>query len=183
MNLKGLSFTSNWTLFLDRDGVINERIPGGYVTGWEKFKFLEGVPEALNLLSKIFGRVIIVSNQQGIGKGLMTTEDLIEVDRNMRDEINKAGGWIDASYYSPHLEKDNHPDRKPNPGMGLRAKSDFPEIDFSKSVMVGDTQSDMEFGRKLGMTTVFINEKGKDGQVEADYYFTSLINFATAITR
>lgn len=179
MNLKDLSFTSDWTLFLDRDGVINDRIPGGYVTRWEEFKFLEGALRALNILSGIFGRIIIVSNQQGIGKGLMTTDDLIEVDRCMRDAINKEGGWIDAAYYSPHLEKDNHPDRKPNPGMGLRAKSDFPEIDFSRSLMIGDSQSDMEFGRNLGMITISIGKQ--DENINADLNFDSLMEFAGVI--
>ena len=177
MNLKGLSFTNDWTLFLDRDGVINRRIPDGYVTRWEEFEFLDGVPEALRILSETFGRIIIVSNQQGIGKGIMTTDQLIGLDARMREEIRKAGGWIDASYYSPHLEKDDHPDRKPAPGMGLKAKADFPEIDFTRSIMVGDTTSDIEFGKNLGMMTVCIGPE----KISADHNFDSLLDFANAI--
>ena len=177
MNSKDLSFTSDWTLFLDRDGVINRRIPGGYVTRWEEFEFLDGVPEAVRILSSLFGRVIIVSNQQGIGKGIMSTGDLKEVDRRMREVITDAGGWIDASFYSPHLEKDNHPDRKPGPGMALQARAAFPEIDFARSVMAGDTASDMDFGRNLGMVTVGIGPE----KPPADLNFPSLLAFAKAI--
>jgi histidinol-phosphate phosphatase family protein len=179
MNSKDLSFTSDWTLFLDRDGVINRRIPGGYVTRWEEFAFLDGVPEAMKILSAIFPRIIIVSNQQGVGKGIMGPEDLKEIDRRMREAIERAGGWIDAAYYSPHLEAAGHPDRKPNPGMGHRAKSDFPEITFEKSIMAGDTATDIEFGKNLGMTTVLIG--AADPEVKADYQFESLLAFASAI--
>jgi len=156
MNLKDLSFTKDWTLFLDRDGVISLRIPGDYVTRWEDFRFLEGVLETLAILSSVFGHIIIVSNQQGIGKGRMSPDELKMIDLKMKEKIHLAGGRIDASYYSPYLSSENHPDRKPGIGMGLKAKGEFPVIDFSKSVMVGDTASDMEFGKRLGMITVLI---------------------------
>jgi histidinol-phosphate phosphatase family protein len=183
MSLKSLCFTKDWTLFLDRDGVINKRIPGGYVTRWEDFEFLEGVLEALKIFTGIFGRIIIVSNQQGIGKGLMTVEQLKAVDSKMKAEIILAGGWIDGSYYSPHLEEDAHPDRKPGTGMGLKAKADFPEIEFSKSVMAGDTSSDIAFGKNLGMLTVFIgeNQTEEDKSSKAEYNFGSLFDFAKTI--
>jgi D-glycero-D-manno-heptose 1,7-bisphosphate phosphatase len=177
MNSSDLSFTDNGTLFLDRDGVINRRIPGGYVSRWEEFEFLPGVLEALKILAGVFPRIILVSNQQGIGKGLMTMEELLEIDRRMKEEIRKAGGWIDASYYAPHRESDHHLDRKPAPGMAFRAKFDFPEIDFSRSIMAGDTASDMEFGRNLGMVTVCIGLE----KIPADFYYISLLAFAQAI--
>lgn len=180
MSSKSLCFTKDWTLFLDRDGVINKRIPGGYVTQWEEFEFMDGVLESLRILTDIFGRIIIVSNQQGIGKGLMTVEQLKAVDLKMKAEIILAGGWIDGSYYSPHLEEDAHPDRKPGTGMGLKSKTDFSEIEFSKSVMVGDTSSDIVFGKNLGMITVLIGDM-KNQEGHADYTFDSLINFAKSI--
>ena len=180
MNLRDLSYTKDWTLFLDRDGVISRRIPDYYVTRWEDFRFLDGVPEAMALLSGIFGRIIIVSNQQGVGKGLMSPESLEMIDLKMKETISKAGGRIDASYYCPYLASENHPDRKPGTGMGHKAKADFPEIDFSKSVMVGDSPSDMEFGKKLGMMTVFIGED-IDKYENADLTCSSLQSFATSI--
>jgi histidinol-phosphate phosphatase family protein len=180
MNSKGLSFSREWALFLDRDGVISRRVPDGYITCWEEFQFLDGVLEAMANLSKVFGRIFIVSNQQGIGKGIMSPESLEVIDQKMKEEIKQAGGRIDASYYSPFLALENHPDRKPGTGMGSKAKADFPEIDFSRSVMVGDSPSDMEFGRKLGMVTVMIGESNEDKSIMelADFRFKSLLDFA-----
>jgi len=178
MNLKDLSFTKDWTLFLDRDGVISHRVMNGYVTRWEDFRFLDGVLEALTGLSKIFGRIIIVSNQQGIGKGFMSMDDLREIDKMMKNQVSLAGGRIDASYYSPYLESEDHPDRKPATGMGIKARADFPAIDFSRSVMVGDTESDMEFGKRLGMYTVLISEEDQPDIGLADFHFHSLLDFS-----
>jgi histidinol-phosphate phosphatase family protein len=180
MNLKDFFFTNDWTLFLDRDGVISRRLPDNYVKSWEEFSFPEGVLDALAVLGKIFGRIIIVSNQQGVGKGLMNAETLEMIDSRMKQAISDAHGRIDASYYCTHLASENHPDRKPSTGMGLKAKADFPEIDFSKSVMVGDSLSDMEFGKNLGMITVFITEDIEQYE-NVDFYFSSLQNFADAL--
>ena len=72
MNLQDLKIDRGWTLFLDRDGVINRRIVDDYVKSWDQFKFLPGVPDAIKRLAGVFGRIIVVSNQQGIGIGLMT---------------------------------------------------------------------------------------------------------------
>jgi D-glycero-D-manno-heptose 1,7-bisphosphate phosphatase len=180
MNLKDLSFTKEWTLFLDRDGVISERLPDDYVRRWEEFRFLDGVLEAMAVLASIFGRIVVVSNQQGVGKGMMNKETLEMIDSRMKQEIIKAGGRLDASYYCTHLAAENHPDRKPGTGMALKAKAQFPEIDFLKSVMVGDSPSDMEFGKRLGMITVFINDK-KDQREPADFRFSSLRDFAVTL--
>lgn len=180
MNLNGLSFTEKWALFLDRDGVISQRLPGDYVRKWDDFRFLDGAREAIVLLNETFGRIIIVSNQQGVGKGLMSQQELEEIDRQMKMEIGNSGGRIDASFYCTRLANENHPDRKPGTGMGLKAKVMFPEIDFKKSVMVGDSSSDMEFGKKLGMVTVFIGPDDH-GSENADYSFSSLLSFAKSI--
>jgi histidinol-phosphate phosphatase family protein len=180
MNLSAYCFTKEWTLFLDRDGVVNRRIPGGYVTKWEEFVFIEGVKEALAILSKIFGTIILVSNQQGIAKGLMSVADLHVIDKMMKDDILQAGGRIDASYYSPHLDSAGHPDRKPGTGMALRAQADFPGIDFAKAVMAGDTHTDMEFGRKLGMVNVMIGENAETSPL-ADFHFDTLPAFAKSL--
>jgi histidinol-phosphate phosphatase family protein len=145
----------NWTLFLDRDGVINRRINNDYVKKVEEFEFLEGVVECLVYCSKIFQRIIVVTNQQGIGKGLMSEDDLNKVHNFMLSEIHKSGGQIDQVYFSPFLESDKSNSRKPAIGMASKAKHDFPEIDFSRSIMVGDSFSDMMFGKNAGMFTVF----------------------------
>jgi D-glycero-D-manno-heptose 1,7-bisphosphate phosphatase len=180
MNLKDFCFTEDWTLFLDRDGVISIRLPDDYVRSWDEFKFMEGVTEALKILGSIFGRIIIVSNQQGVGKGLMTEQELQEIDKKMKLEIGNSGGRIDASFYCTSLVSENDPDRKPGTGMGLKAKAAFPEIDFNRSVMVGDSPSDMEFGKRLGMVTVLIGPEGNSNEM-ADFCFQALIDFSTAI--
>lgn len=166
----------SWTLFLDRDGVINQRIFGDYVKTPDQFHFLEGVLEALKMLNPNFQRILLVTNQQGIGKGIMTTNDLFAIHEKMLSEINTHGGRIDAIYFCPELAE-NHPVcRKPNTGMGIQAVNEFPEIDFSKSIMVGDSLSDIEFGNRLGMRSVFIGEA-----IGLECY-PSLIHFARRIT-
>ena len=175
-----LSFDQRWTLFLDRDGVINRRIVGGYVKLWEEFMFLDGALEALRVFSGVFGRIVVVSNQQGIGKGLMALEDVLQINTRMVLEIEGQGGRIDKVYFSPHLEEKGHPDRKPGIGMALSAREDFPEIDFHRSVMVGDSPSDMKFGRNIGAVNVFIGQPD-DLSVPENLYdlrYPSLLEFA-----
>lgn len=154
----------SWTLFLDRDGVINQRLEGDYVKSIDEFQFLESVPKAIANFNAIFGKVVIVTNQQGIGKGLMTEKDLEKVHEYMRNQIELAGGKIDQVYHCPELAQNNPECRKPNPGMAHAARKDFPQIDFERSVMVGDSESDMEFGDRLGMKTVFIGKRFEELQ-------------------
>jgi D-glycero-D-manno-heptose 1,7-bisphosphate phosphatase len=146
----------SWTLFLDRDGVINHRKPEAYVLTPDEFIFNRMAAESIAQLSNIFGRIIIVTNQQGIGKGLMSEDDLQEIHRKLLDKVNEEGGKIDKIYHCPELKEAGSFYRKPMPGMALKAKKEFPEIEFRKSVMVGDTISDMLFGKNLKMITVFI---------------------------
>lgn len=176
MSLNNLNIDHSWTLFLDRDGVINKRIVDDYVKKWHEFEFLEGVLKAIEIFSSKFSRIVVVTNQQGIGKGLMTIEDLELIHRNMKYEVNYFKGKIDAVYFSPYLAKENHPSRKPSIGMALQAKREFPEIEFDKSIMAGDSASDIEFGKNAGMKTVFIGEENK---YNGDYCFKSLFEFAS----
>jgi D-glycero-D-manno-heptose 1,7-bisphosphate phosphatase len=184
MSLKHLKIDTAWTLFLDRDGVINRRIVGDYIRTWDQFEFLPGVLESLVSLSSVFGRILVVSNQQGIGKGLMTEEQLQVIHARMTDEIEKAGGRIDKSYHSPFLESENSILRKPNVGMALRARKEFPGINFKRSVMAGDSVSDMIFGKRLGMKTVIITadqQMIRRNHPLIDYAFPDLISFAEII--
>jgi len=156
---KTIEIDESWTLFLDRDGVINKNIEGGYVTSWDEFEFLPDVHRALRYFNMMFGRIIVVTNQQGVGKELMTKDQLHEIHNNMVAAIREEDGNIDRVYYCPDLEEDESPCRKPEIGMAMWAKRDFPEIDFTKCVMVGDKLSDMRFGLTLGMECFFITEK------------------------
>ena len=145
----------SWTLFLDRDGVINHEKHKDYIHTWDEFVFYEGVPEAMKVFAERFGYIVVVTNQKGVGKGLTKPEDLAAIHHNMKAAIEEEGGRIDAIYFCPDLE-DNSPNRKPNPGMGYKAIEEFPEINIHKAIMVGNTLSDMEFGRNLGVHTVFL---------------------------
>ena len=148
----------SWTLFLDRDGVINIEHPGTYVTAWEEFIFCDGAKDALAMLSEVFGNIVIVTNQRGVGRGIMTMDTLKEISSNMKTEIRAAGGRIDRIYACTAVEDTDH-NRKPNTGMALQAKEDFPEIDFKRSLIVGNSLSDMEFGKRMAMYTVFLTTK------------------------
>lgn len=147
-------YHSRSALFLDRDGVINSRISDGYVTSPDEFVFLPGAIDALKILSKKFNRIFIVTNQQGVGKGLMSDSDLEEVHSYMLGILEDNEIKIDKIYVCTSLMDSNDSCRKPDIGMAVQAKTDFPEIDLTESVMVGDTMSDMKFGKNAGMKTV-----------------------------
>lgn len=150
-----LDIDKTWTLFLDRDGVVNLEKDNDYIRMTSEFFFLDHVPEAMMIFASLFGEIFIVTNQKGVAKGLMTEDDLQDIHRYMLKNVEQAGGRISKVYYCMAAD-DNHPNRKPQPGMALQAKADFPQINFSKSIMVGNTMSDMAFGRAVGMYTVFI---------------------------
>jgi len=145
-----------WTLFLDRDGVINKRLIDDYIKSWDEFVFLPGVKGSIKIFSEHFGRIIIVTNQQGVGRGLMTETSLKNIHRKMVDEITSSEGRIDAIYYCTDLKSRVPNCRKPSVTMFEKAKHDFPDIEASKCIMAGDSQSDMEFGKNAGMFSVFI---------------------------
>jgi D-glycero-alpha-D-manno-heptose 1-phosphate guanylyltransferase len=173
----------SWTLFLDRDGVINEEKVGEYVLHWGEFIFSKGVLETFKKLSDAFGRIVVVSNQRGVGKGLMTEAALQSIHLEMQREVEIVGGKIDRIYYCTERE-DKCFFRKPNPGMALKALNDFPGIDFSKSIMVGNKPSDMKFGRAAGMYTVFVKTTNPDQEFphsDIDAAFPSLSGFASAL--
>ncbi len=151
-------FDKNWTLFLDRDGVINIESVGSYITTWEEFTFHEGVLDSLRSLSRLFGKIIVVSNQRGVGRGIMSMDSLKEISTNMSEAVADCGGRIDKIYAATAVIDEDH-NRKPNTGMALQAQEDFPTIDFKRSVMIGNSLSDMEFGKRLSMHTVFLTTK------------------------
>ena len=168
-----------WTLFLDRDGVINVRIIDGYVTKIEEFEFLPNVSESLKIFKDKFKHIIVVTNQQGVGKGIMKFEDVEEVHRFMVQEIADNEGRIDKVYFCPQLKSvpDNY--RKPSPKMAYFAQNDFSDIDLSKSIMIGDMNSDVEFGRNAGMKTIFIGDN--ELTITPDDRFKTLYDFAKTL--
>ncbi|MBL0056700.1 MAG: HAD family hydrolase [Chitinophagaceae bacterium] len=173
-----------WTLFLDRDGVINHEKHQDYIHTWDEFRFYDGALEAIALFTKRFARIIVVTNQKGVGKGVTKQKDLEHIHDSMIMEVSKAGGRIDAVYYCPDLD-DNSTHRKPNPGMGLQALKDFPEIRTDKAIMVGNTLSDMQFGRNLGVKTIFLSTTRPEVDLtdeRIDGVYDSLSSLAEALS-
>lgn len=139
------------TAFLDRDGTINVKAPEGeYVTSWAEFDFLPGAEEAVRLLAGAGWRVVVVTNQRGVALGRMSTADVDDIHRRLRDRLP-----IDAVYACPH-ERDACDCRKPGDGMLRQAMQDDPGIDPATSVVIGDAESDMEAGRRFGARTMLV---------------------------
>ena len=147
------------TLFLDRDGVVNVKLEARYVRNSNEFEFMQGALVAISKLSKLFKRILIVTNQQGIGKGIMTEDDLNFLHSFMNSEIGKLNGKIDKIYFCPHLDTENCNCRKPNPGMINKAIADFPEIDLQNSYLIGDSDSDIEAGNRMKLNTVKVDNE------------------------
>ena len=150
----------NTTLFLDRDGVLNIEKKDDYIKNVDEFIFYEGVKENFHWLNKKFKTIVIVTNQKGIGKGLMTENDLNSIHEHLNIELQKNNAIIHKFYFASSIENDSE-FRKPNIGMAMQAKKDFPEIDFKNSVMVGNNLSDMEFGKRIGAKTVLVETTQK----------------------
>ena len=152
---------TTWTLFLDRDGVINERVFDGYVLSIKDFIFKEGVLENACLLFGKFAHVFIVTNQQCVGKGLISKASLDDIHDWMSEQFLKEKAHIDEVFVATELNNKDSRRRKPNLEMGLEAKMKFPNVDFEKSIMIGDTDTDIEFGKNLEMKTVLIESREK----------------------
>ncbi len=174
-----IHFNKSQTLFLDRDGVINVRKHDGYITTPEDFIFVPGALQTIVKLTSFFQKTIVVTNQQGIGKGLYSHADLQAIHEKMLQEVRIAGGRIDDIFYAHQLAAENSSMRKPNIGMALAAKDRFPEIEFSNCIMVGDTISDMQFARNAGMIAVLCTEE--DLNFPADLRVRSLQELAALI--
>jgi D-glycero-D-manno-heptose 1,7-bisphosphate phosphatase len=141
------------TLFLDRDGVFNKKIDDGYVLELSQIEIIPGIKEFLEAAERSFDKIIVVSNQRCIGRGLLSVEKLGVIN----DRINHlTGGHIDRFYVCPHLDEDNCSCRKPKTGLFIQAQNDY-NINFEESWMVGDSESDMIPAKQLGITTFFIS--------------------------
>lgn len=145
------------TLFLDRDGVINKKLEGRYVTNFNEFIFIENSVLAINKLHEIFKRILVVTNQQGIGKGIMTEDDLHLLHKQMQRALNPDYNLIDKIYFCPCLEGVDCKCRKPKTGMLENAKLDYPEIEIENSFLVGDSESDIIAGKNFGLNTVKVS--------------------------
>lgn len=177
LNFNNIRAGRNWTLFMDRDGVINKQIIDGYVLSNDQFEFLPGVLKAIPMLNLCFDRIFIVTNQQCIGYGLISALAIEGIHKMMLSKINDLGGSIDHVFVAPYLESDKNTYRKPGIGMVLDALRSYPDTDLSKSIMVGDSESDMQLGRNAGIYNVLINGHEEINPDLIDHSFNSLLEF------
>ena len=145
-----------WTAFLDRDGTINEKAPeGSYVLAPDQVRLLPAACDAVRRLNEAGWRVVVVTNQRGIARGLMSEDDLRRVHQRLLELLRDCGATIDRIYHCPH-EAGTCDCRKPGTGMLEQAREDDPEIVFERAVMIGDSQIDVDAGRAAGIRTVAI---------------------------
>lgn len=158
-------------VFLDRDGVTNRKLPEGqFVRSWEDFVLLPGVESALTALHRSGRHVIIISNQRGIALGLYTDADVQTVHLKLQQHLAERGAYIEAFYYCPH-DRDQCNCRKPRTGLFEQAFRDFPGASPQNSVVIGDSLSDIQAARTLGITAIFIQgdpKTRKPGAAEAE---------------
>jgi D-glycero-D-manno-heptose 1,7-bisphosphate phosphatase len=143
-------------VFLDRDGVLNRKMPeGAYVSDWSQFQWLPGADDAVARLNRAGLTVIVVSNQRGVALGRVSAEQLELIHGNMQSHLARHGARLDAIYYCPH-DYGECRCRKPETGLFEQAWQRFPQANAQNSVVIGDSLSDIEAGRRLGMKTIFI---------------------------
>ena len=162
--------------------MINTHPENYYVHNWSEFNFCPGTLEAISLLSDHFSRIVVVTNQQGIGKQLISESEMDDIHSKMLQAIAAYGGSIDEIYYCPDLKTKENNCRKPGPKMAYRAQSDFPDISFHRSIMIGDQDTDILFGKDLGMRTIrILNDHVQIKEMQADGDYDSLYSFAVAL--
>lgn len=145
------------TVFLDRDGLINRQAaPHHYISRPEDFVILPGVPEAIKALNDAGYLVIVVTNQRGVARRMLTMEQIERVHEYLQGELEKCGAHIDAIYVCPHADGECHC-RKPDIGLLLMAEKDF-DIDKTASWMVGDSDTDVEAGRRYGVCSILTDD-------------------------
>ncbi len=150
-----IGFQLDKIAFLDRDGVVNVKMPDGcYVTNWSEFKFLDGAISGIKLLNDFGYKIIIVTNQRCIAKKIMTEYELNQIHQKMIEVVAASGGEIETIYYCPH-DIGECQCRKPNAGLFLQAEKVF-AVDKAKSFMIGDSISDVEAGRKYGIQSYLL---------------------------
>ncbi len=173
---------SEYVLLLDRDGVINQPKANDYVKEPKEFLWTEHALEALYLLRRVFKSIYVVTNQQGIGRELMSEKDLEDIHLSMHKVlINNHIDYFNAVFYAPYLAKQNHPWRKPGTGMPDKATV-YEQSDSTKWVMVGDSPGDMKMGTAINAIKVRINNSQFKFD-DQDLRFDSLHQFALYITQ
>jgi len=145
-------------VFLDRDGALNVKVPEGrYITGWGQFELLPGVDAALRELRRRdpSARIIVITNQRGVARGLIDAASLDDLHARMRAELRAAGVELDGIYVCPH-EADSCDCRKPEPGLLRQALADSPDIEPERSALIGDSLADLESAQRFGCAAYLV---------------------------
>lgn len=167
-------------LFLDRDGVFIEN-RANYVRSWEDVAFFPEALAALARIREVPHKIIVVTNQSAVGRGIMSLETAVALNNRILDVVRSANGRIDATYLCPAKPGTNDPCRKPRPGMLLQAAQEH-NLDLSQSYMIGDALSDIEAGQAAGVKQAILLLTGR-GQVQAELpQAQALPPFATCST-
>jgi D,D-heptose 1,7-bisphosphate phosphatase len=156
---------TNRAVFLDRDGTICDDV--NYCSCADDFMLLPDVPEAVRLLNENGYKVIVITNQSGIARGLFTHEVLAEIHRKMDAELGRYDAKVDGVYYCPHHPDEDCECRKPKTGLLVQAVNDY-DIEISSSFMVGDHQKDIDAGKALGCRTVLVTTGPDGGEAASD---------------
>jgi histidinol-phosphate phosphatase family protein len=146
-------------IFLDRDGVINEQIAGGYVTRWSQFRFVPGIMETLASIAELHLPMIVVSNQAAVEKGILASSDLAAITQCCVDRLQEAGARIDAVYYCPHRPEQACPCRKPREGLLRKAAAEW-RVDLSHSVLIGDSMTDVDAALAVSCRAILLDRTG-----------------------
>ena len=171
------------TIFVDRDGVINEN-RADYVKSWQEYKFIAGSREAIAKLTQAGHRIIVCTNQAAVARGHVSIETVEEIHSRMLAEIAELGGVIEKVYYCPHGKDENCLCRKPRPGMLLRARDEL-GIDLSDAVFIGDSMTDVRAGLAAGVHSILVLtglgiEQFRNHHHEADGPFRVTLNLRHA---
>lgn len=159
-------------VFLDRDGTLVRDVH--FCRRVEDLHLLPGVPRAVRLLNEEGFRVVVITNQSGIGRGYLTRETLAAIHRKLGEELARRGAAVDAIYYCPHHPEEGCECRKPRPGLFLTAIREL-GVDPAASYVVGDRERDLEPGRSLGCKAILVNTGPLEKDVAADFTAPSLL--------
>ena len=170
----------NKVVFIDRDGTII--VEKDFIRSPEEIQFIPGSVEAIKDLRVLGYKIIVVSNQSGIGRGILTEKMVKEVNDSFIRQLKDRGAPIDALYYCPHHPDDGCVCRKPETGMIRRAVAEH-KLDLKEAVVIGDKLSDIELGRKIGAKSILVltgygkkeREKLRDAMIKPDFIADDLL--------
>ncbi len=165
----------NKCVFIDRDGTISRDVP--YCSSPEQFELLPGAGKGIKELNAAGFKVILITNQSGVGRGYFSEETLNCIHEKMKTKLADEGAHIDGIYYCPHHPDENCNCRKPKPNLIIQAAGDF-NIDLSQSYFIGDSAKDIEAGKAAGCSTILIINREIEAGLKADYAVKNLIEAA-----